>query len=71
MRIELQRGEVLRLNSSTGKTITAHGGSLWITEEDSPQDVVLESGQRYTFARPGLALVEAFDDASLSFEPPS
>ena len=67
MKIDLQRGELLRLNSSAGKTITAHGGSVWITEEDSAADVVLEPGEGFTLGRPGLALVEAFNDASISF----
>ena len=70
MRIDLQRGEFLRLNRSAGKTITAHAGSVWITEEDNPSDVVLGPGESFTLARPGLALVEAFGDASISFAPP-
>ena len=68
MRIELQRGELLRLSSKAGKTITAHGGAVWITEEDSLDDVVLEPGESHTLAQAGLALVEAFEDASISFE---
>mgnify|MGYP006172646189 CR=1 FL=1 len=68
MRIDLHRGELLRLSSNAGKTITAHGGAVWITEEDNRDDVVLEPGQSYTLAHAGLALVEAFDDASISFE---
>ena len=71
MRIDLQRGEFLRLNRSAGKTITAHAGSVWITEEDNLNDVVLAPGQSFTLARQGLALVEAFGDASISFGPPS
>lgn len=71
MRIELQRGEVLRLDASAGKSVRAHAGAVWITEEDSLADVVLEPGESFTLARPGLALVEAFSDASLSFEPVS
>ncbi|MGQ0547076.1 MAG: DUF2917 domain-containing protein [Betaproteobacteria bacterium] len=71
MRIDLQRGELLRLDSSAGKTIKAHAGAVWITEEDSLDDVVLEPGGSFTLARSGLALVEAFDDASISFDPGS
>ena len=44
---------------------------MWITEEDSLGDVVLEPGESFTLARSGLAIVEAFDDASISFEPRS
>lgn len=68
MRIELQRGKFLRLDAAAGKTIRAHAGSLWITEEDSPSDVVLEPGESYRLERTGLALVEAVGDASLTLE---
>lgn len=68
MRVELQRGEILRLAASAGKRVRAHAGAVWITEEDSLKDVVLQPGETFTLARPGLALVEAFRDASISFE---
>lgn len=68
MTIDLQRGRFLRLREGAGNTVTAHTGSVWITEQDNPRDVVLRPGQSFTFARPGLALLEAFSDASISFE---
>ena len=66
MTIELQRGSFLRVTDGAGSTVTAHGGELWITEQDSLRDVVLRPGQSFRLARPGLALVEAFSDASIS-----
>jgi len=66
--ITLRRGTFLRIRAGAGKTITAHAGSVWITEQDSPQDVVLAPGESFTLARGGLALVEAFSDASISFD---
>jgi hypothetical protein len=71
MRIELSRGKFLRLTPGAGSSVTAHAGSVWITEEDSPRDVVLRAGQSFTFRRPGLALVEAFSDASLEHSDPA
>ncbi len=68
MRIDLQRGKFLRVRQGAGSTVTAHAGSVWITEQDNPRDVVLRPGQSFTLARKGLALVEAFSDASISFE---
>lgn len=68
MRIDLQRGKFLRVRQGAGSTVTAHAGSVWITEQDNPHDVVLRPGQSFTLARKGLALVEAFSDASISFE---
>ena len=68
MRIELQRGKFLRVSGKAGSTLTTHTGSVWITEEDSPRDVVLRAGQSFTFHRQGLSLVEAFSDADLSLQ---
>lgn len=67
MRIDLQQGRLLRIVHGAGSTVTAHTGSVWITEQDSVRDVVLRPRQSYTLARPGLALIEAFSDAAISF----
>lgn len=68
MTIDLQRGRFLRVVDGAGSTLTAHGGEVWITAQDSPRDVLLRAGQRFTLGRSGLALVEAFSDASISFQ---
>jgi Protein of unknown function (DUF2917) len=67
MRIDLQRGKLLRILGGAGSTLTAHAGSVWITEEASVRDVVLRPGKRLKLRRPGLALVEAISDAAISF----
>ena len=66
MTIELRRGRFLRLANSAGRTLTAHTGSVWITEEDNRRDVVLRPGQSLKLEQPGVPLVEAFSDASIS-----
>jgi len=38
-------------------------GTLWITQEDDPQDVVLRAGDNWVVERNGLTVVEAQDDA--------
>jgi hypothetical protein len=68
MKIALQRGQFLRVVNGAGSTLTAHGGSVWITEQDNPRDVVLRAGHNMTLRRSGVALVEAFEDASLFLE---
>jgi hypothetical protein len=55
--------------NGAGSTLTAHGGSVWITEQDNPRDVVLRAGQNMTLRRSGVALVEAFEDASIFLVP--
>jgi hypothetical protein len=66
MTIDLERGKFLRVREGAGCTVTAHVGSLWITEQDNPRDVILRPGQSFTLRRRGLALVEAFSNASIS-----
>jgi hypothetical protein len=66
--INLQRGCFLRLQHGAGSTVVTHSGAVWITEQANQRDVVLEPGQSFTLSRPGLTLVEAFSDASISFD---
>jgi hypothetical protein len=64
--LRLARGQTLKLTDSVGSTICAREGTVWITEENSRNDVVLEPGSCYRLGKPGLTLVQAFADASLS-----
>lgn len=52
-----------------GTTVTACAGVVWITEQDSPRDVVLRPGQSFTLAGRGLALAQAFHEASILVDP--
>ena len=65
--LRLARGQTLKLRDSVGSTICAREGTVWVTEENSIKDVVLENGACYRLDRPGLTLVQAFADASLLF----
>jgi Protein of unknown function (DUF2917) len=74
MRIELEpgalrlaRGQTLRVIDALGSIIRVAEGSVWITEQDVPEDVVLEPGESYRLSRKGLALVHAFGDATVAF----
>jgi hypothetical protein len=64
--LQLARGQTLKLRDGVGSTICAREGIVWITEENSRQDVVLEPGACFRIDRPGLTLVQAFADASVS-----
>ena len=64
--LKLSRGQTLKMQNAVGNTICAREGTVWITEEDSRKDVVLENGACYRIGKPGLTLVQAFADASVS-----
>ncbi len=74
MRIELKAGAVklsphqtLRLREAAGRTVCAVEGSVWITEENQPRDIVLQQGGCYRLRHAGLAIVNALGgEASVS-----
>ena len=64
--LRLARGQTLKMQDAAGSTICAREGTVWITEENSRKDVVLEPGACYRVGRPGLTIVQAIADASVS-----
>jgi hypothetical protein len=64
--LRLARGQTVKLRDSIGTTLCAREGTVWVTEENSRKDVVLQNGACYRIASPGLTIVQAFADASLS-----
>jgi len=64
--LRLARGQTLKIRDAAGSTICAREGTVWITEENSRKDVVLEPGGCFRLGRPGLTIVQAFADASVS-----
>jgi hypothetical protein len=64
--LQLARGQTLKLRDAVGSTICARQGTVWVTDEDSGRDIVLENGACFRVDRPGLTLVQAFADASVS-----
>jgi hypothetical protein len=66
MRFELQsgaltlaQGQLLKVHDGKGATVCALEGSIWITEEGLPRDIVLDAGGCYRLREPGLAIVHA------------
>ena len=64
--LRLERGQTLRVVDGAGSTICARTGSLWITEQNRPKDVVLGPGSCYELRAEGIAIVEALGQASLT-----
>ena len=64
--LRLVRGQTLKVMDALGSTICCNEGAVWITEENVPEDVVLQAGHCYRLSRKGLALVHAFGDASVA-----
>jgi hypothetical protein len=61
--IELAAREVVTLPDVRSATLRVARGTLWITQENDPQDIVLRTGDNWAVERNGLTVVEAQEDA--------
>lgn len=68
-RMHLGRGELLRLYGAAGDTVACLGGSLWITRDGAPEDVVLSAGESMRIEGSGRVLVQAFEPARVAVGP--
>ena len=75
MTLELKKGAVrlgpnqtLKVVDGAGSTVSALEGSVWITEENQPKDIVLQPGACYRLRRRGIAIVNSLGGtAAVSF----
>ena len=65
--LQLKRGQTLKVVDGAGSTICAVHAPVWITEENRPQDIVLEPGGCYRLVQRGVTVIEALGEASVSF----
>jgi len=63
--IRLRKGAVRRLPGHRGDGVAVFEGEVWITEDGSRADTILEAGQSRAFDSDGDLVVQAFADAVL------
>jgi Protein of unknown function (DUF2917) len=63
--VELKTRETVSLPDVQGATLRVARGTVWITQEDDTQDIVLRTGDTWTVERNGLTIMEAQSDVSL------
>ena len=61
--ITLRHGEAHRIESGKGLLVQCLTGTVWLTQDKDPRDIVLEPGEEATIERDGLSLVSALSDA--------
>jgi hypothetical protein len=62
--VELGAQETVTLPDARSATLRVTRGTVWITQEGDPQDVVLRAGDSWVVERNGLTVVEAQGDVA-------
>ncbi|MBS0320384.1 MAG: DUF2917 domain-containing protein [Proteobacteria bacterium] len=62
--VELPGRQSLALADIGGTALAVTRGTLWVTQENDAQDVVLRPGDVWMVERDGLTVIEAQNDAS-------
>jgi hypothetical protein len=57
----LAPGQSLKVRDAMGCTVMCCAGTVWITQENDARDIFLTPGRRFTFDRPGLAMICAVE----------
>ena len=60
--IDLAAREMLQLPDVRGTTLRVTRGTVWITQQNDTQDIVLRAGDNWVVERNGTTLVEAVSE---------
>jgi len=66
-RMRLPRHQHLEVVDGRGAAMRCLLGTLWVTQDGDPRDIVLGAGESFVLDRNGVAIVYATDDAEVSF----
>ena len=69
--VKLAERDTISVVDGKGARIAVTTGSVWITQERDPRDVLLRPGQSFTLDRDGTTIVEALIDAEIALDAPS
>lgn len=61
--ITLHHAETHRIEAGKGLRVQCLTGTLWLTQDGDPRDIVLEAGDGATIEHDGLSIVSALSDA--------
>lgn len=65
-RLQLARSGHVQVIDGRGTSMHCLSGSVWVTQDGDPRDIVLAAGDSFTLDRDGVAIVYATDDAALA-----
>ncbi|HRH85752.1 MAG TPA: DUF2917 domain-containing protein [Rubrivivax sp.] len=61
--IWLRHGELHRIVDGKGAVVQCLSGTVWLTQQSDPRDLVLEAGDEAPIERDGTSIVSALSDA--------
>lgn len=67
--LALEPGQVLALDDARGTRIGARYGAIWVTEEGSAEDHIVEPGRTHVVARDGRTVLQAMQPAWVALRP--
>jgi len=62
----LKRNQVVTVRRGIGHSIVCDSGTVWVTQDGDPRDIILRAGESFTIDRNGPTLVQAFEPGSIS-----
>ena len=66
--IALEPGQVVTLDDAAGTRVSARYGAVWVTEEGSISDHIVNPGEAYVLARDGRTVVQALEPAWVALQ---
>jgi hypothetical protein len=65
-RINIGRGDLVRIRNGNGVTVAVERGTAWLTQDGDRRDVLLEAGGSFRLDREGVAVVSAHAAAEIT-----
>jgi hypothetical protein len=59
----LNKGQLQRIEDGQGSRVLCISGCLWLTQQGSPRDIVLNAGDEATLSHDGTTIVMALSDS--------
>ena len=69
-RLDLVRGNMVRIEDGRGMLVRVTSGSVWITEEGDPRDRFVSAGGRFRVVSNGVTLVSALSRSTIALSSP-
>jgi hypothetical protein len=65
-RLELRRGDTVRLDDAHGATVSCAAGCVWVTRDGDSRDLILGAGEKARIDGPGMVVIQAFETSRLA-----